>query len=168
MMDALGKKGLVRVARMFGMEHDPALMGRPFYVMEQLQGQVPVSVTGLLVIGWRSWQAQAVFSVPSRPAASKGFLGGRHNLLLHPSRRFIGPDHYLPAAEGVTGRDDANQMVGARLPHISDDARVGLHGVGEIEHDQREVARVYRCPEGRGPGDDLVGRRGLVTEIPGL
>jgi aminoglycoside phosphotransferase (APT) family kinase protein len=51
-MGVLGGKGLVKVARLFGLEQDPGLMGRPFYVMEQLQGRVPVSMPVYNKEGW--------------------------------------------------------------------------------------------------------------------
>lgn len=53
-LEVLHRKDLVRVAEVFGYEDDPTLMGRPFFVMEQLHGEVPVSMpvynsTGFLV-----------------------------------------------------------------------------------------------------------------------
>ncbi len=43
-MQALHKSGLVRVARTMWFEEDPAILGAPFFLMEQKSGRVPVSI----------------------------------------------------------------------------------------------------------------------------
>jgi aminoglycoside phosphotransferase (APT) family kinase protein len=54
LLDALGRHTDVRVAKVFGYEEDPSILGLPFFVMERLRGRVPVSMpvynaTGFLV-----------------------------------------------------------------------------------------------------------------------
>ncbi len=51
-MKALGEHGRVRVAAMVGLDDDPTWFGRPFLVMEQLQGRVPVSMPVYNTVGW--------------------------------------------------------------------------------------------------------------------
>jgi aminoglycoside phosphotransferase (APT) family kinase protein len=51
-MQAVGSSGLVRVARTLWFEEDPAVLGQPFFVMEQVSGRVPVSIPPYARSGW--------------------------------------------------------------------------------------------------------------------
>jgi aminoglycoside phosphotransferase (APT) family kinase protein len=51
-MRALSVGGLVRVAKPFWIEHDPDIIGKPFFVMEKLDGRVPVSIPPYARSGW--------------------------------------------------------------------------------------------------------------------
>jgi len=51
-LDVLHRKGLVQVAEVHWYEDDPAVLGRPFFVMERLQGSVPVSMPVYNATGW--------------------------------------------------------------------------------------------------------------------
>lgn len=44
----------VRVARPFWIEQDPSILGRPFFVLEKMNGRVPVSVPPYATQGWLS------------------------------------------------------------------------------------------------------------------
>jgi aminoglycoside phosphotransferase (APT) family kinase protein len=44
----------VRVARVLWLEHDPGLLGKPFFVMERKYGRVPVSMPPYAQTGWVS------------------------------------------------------------------------------------------------------------------
>lgn len=51
-MKALAQGEQVRVARPLWFEHDPALLGNPFFVMERKSGRVPVSIPPYAREGW--------------------------------------------------------------------------------------------------------------------
>jgi aminoglycoside phosphotransferase (APT) family kinase protein len=51
-MRTLHEHGQVRVAKIFWLEEDPAILGAPFFVMEKLNGRVPVSVPPYSQSGW--------------------------------------------------------------------------------------------------------------------
>jgi len=79
LLDALSRHTAVRVPAVHWFEEDPAVLGQPFFIMEQLHGRVPVSHPGYNVTGWlfdalpaqrsRAWesavrQLAAIHSVP--------------------------------------------------------------------------------------------------------
>lgn len=49
---ALHEDGQVRVAKPFWIEHDPAILGAPFFIMEKMVGRVPVSIPPYSESGW--------------------------------------------------------------------------------------------------------------------
>ncbi|MDE8654403.1 phosphotransferase family protein [Novosphingobium album (ex Liu et al. 2023)] len=51
-MKFLSDGGHVRVARPLWFEEDPAILGKPFFVMERKQGRVPVSIPPYARSGW--------------------------------------------------------------------------------------------------------------------
>lgn len=51
-MQVLREGNLVQVAKTFWIEHDPAILGAKFFVMEKLSGRVPVSVPPYAQTGW--------------------------------------------------------------------------------------------------------------------
>jgi aminoglycoside phosphotransferase (APT) family kinase protein len=51
-MKALHEDGRVRVAEPLWFEADPAVLGKPFFVMEKKQGRVPVSIPPYARSGW--------------------------------------------------------------------------------------------------------------------
>lgn len=53
-MKLLAERGTVRVARPLWFEEDPAILGKPFFVMEKKHGRVPVSIPPYAKSGWLS------------------------------------------------------------------------------------------------------------------
>jgi aminoglycoside phosphotransferase (APT) family kinase protein len=51
-MKLLSENGSVRIARPLWLEEDPGLLGNPFFIMEKVQGRVPVSVPPYAKTGW--------------------------------------------------------------------------------------------------------------------
>jgi len=51
-MKAMRESGRVRIAELFWLEDDPALLGAPFFVMEKLAGRVAVSIPSYMEVGW--------------------------------------------------------------------------------------------------------------------
>ena len=51
-MQLMHASGLVRVAEPLWLEHDESILGRPFFVMRQVAGRVPVSVPPYAREGW--------------------------------------------------------------------------------------------------------------------
>lgn len=51
-MKALHESGQVKVARPLWFEADPGVIGAPFFVMEKVQGRVPVSIPPYAKTGW--------------------------------------------------------------------------------------------------------------------
>ncbi|WP_405864378.1 phosphotransferase family protein [Streptomyces sp. NBC_00005] len=52
MLVALRRLGTVRVPEALWFEDDPALLGRPFYIMRRMRGRVPVSMPVYNATGW--------------------------------------------------------------------------------------------------------------------
>jgi aminoglycoside phosphotransferase (APT) family kinase protein len=52
LFEALHRSGLVKVAKPYWYEADATLLGQPFFVMERLHGQVPVSIPVYNSTGW--------------------------------------------------------------------------------------------------------------------
>lgn len=51
-MQAMHASGLVRVAEPLWLENDPAVLGKPFFVMRKVAGRVPVSIPPYAREGW--------------------------------------------------------------------------------------------------------------------
>ena len=51
-MRAARQSGHVRVAEVLWLEEDPAILGAPFFVMERMDGRVPVSYPSYVTHGW--------------------------------------------------------------------------------------------------------------------
>jgi aminoglycoside phosphotransferase (APT) family kinase protein len=51
-MKVLSDGGYVRVAKPLWLESDPAVLGKPFFVMEKMHGRVPVSIPPYRDTGW--------------------------------------------------------------------------------------------------------------------
>lgn len=51
-LDHLGRKGSVRVPEVLWFEDDPAVLGRPFFIMRRMRGRVPVSMPVYNQTGW--------------------------------------------------------------------------------------------------------------------
>jgi aminoglycoside phosphotransferase (APT) family kinase protein len=87
-MKAVHDHGRVRVARPLWFEADPALLGAPFFIMERLQGRVPVSIPSYAEVGWvaeatpaqraRLWEngVRQLAAIQSTPLSSVQFLSG--------------------------------------------------------------------------------------------
>ena len=88
-MEAMHKGEHVRLARPYWFEHDPSVLGRPFFIMEKVAGRVPVSVPPYRDTGFvaeatatqrrRMWEGgvQQVAAVHSLPVAAAQFLAGK-------------------------------------------------------------------------------------------
>lgn len=87
-MKALGARGDVRIAKMLWFEEDPALLGQPFFVMEKVEGRVPVSIPHYSKTGFvhdatpaqrrRLWDGavRQLAAIQLAPVADFGFLAG--------------------------------------------------------------------------------------------
>ncbi|PLK26957.1 phosphotransferase family protein [Novosphingobium sp. TH158] len=87
-MDLMHRSGAVRVAEPLWLEHDEAVLGRPFFVMRQVKGRVPVSIPPYSREGWvkdaspaqrrRLWESgvRQLAAIQSVPVADTGFLAG--------------------------------------------------------------------------------------------
>jgi aminoglycoside phosphotransferase (APT) family kinase protein len=91
LMRTLRESGRVRVAEVLWFEEDPAILGAPFFVMEKLNGRVPVTIPSYMEQGWvveaspaqraRLWengvrQLAAIRSVPLEKVAYLPGAGG--------------------------------------------------------------------------------------------
>jgi aminoglycoside phosphotransferase (APT) family kinase protein len=88
LMRALHAHRSVRVAEPYWFEPDPALLGAPFFVMEQKHGRVPVSLPPYAETGWvaeaspaqrrKIWEngVRQLAAVQTMPLADLGFLRG--------------------------------------------------------------------------------------------
>jgi aminoglycoside phosphotransferase (APT) family kinase protein len=87
-MQVLHGQGRVRVARPVWFEHDAAILGAPFFIMERMRGRVPVSVPPYAQVGWvveatpaqraRMWESgvRQLAAIQSTPLESVSFLRG--------------------------------------------------------------------------------------------
>ena len=86
LMQVMHASGHVRVARPLWIEHDPALLGAPFFVMEKVAGRVAVSYPPYSQSGWlvdtapadrrRMWQdaVEQLAAIQKVPVADGSFL----------------------------------------------------------------------------------------------
>lgn len=150
LMRVMHERGAVAVARPLWIEHDPALLGAPFFVMEKCEGQVAVSIPPYSAQGWlfdaapamqrRIWtnaveQLAAIQRVPVSAAAflapSKGSTGFEQEIDRW-SRYldWIGGRHDLPfhraAWRRLLDRLPANRAEGI----VWGDARLGNMMIG--------------------------------------
>jgi len=51
-MQVMRESGRVGIAELLWLEEDPAILGSPFFVMEKLDGRVPVSIPSYMETGW--------------------------------------------------------------------------------------------------------------------
>jgi aminoglycoside phosphotransferase (APT) family kinase protein len=87
-MKVLSDGGYVRVARPLWLESDPAVLGKPFFVMEKVKGRVPVSIPPYREVGWvaeatpaqrwHMWEGgvRQLAAVQSVPLSEIQFLAG--------------------------------------------------------------------------------------------
>ncbi|MET0271126.1 MAG: phosphotransferase family protein [Sphingomonas sp.] len=88
LMRALHAHGAVRVAEPYWIEHDPAVLGAPFFLMEKMTGRVPVTVPRYAESGWvadatpaqrrRMWTGavRQLAAIQSLPTDALPFLAG--------------------------------------------------------------------------------------------
>ncbi|MEO7247948.1 MAG: phosphotransferase family protein [Novosphingobium sp.] len=87
-MQVMHTSGLVRVAEPLWLEPDPAILGKPFFVMRQVHGRVPVSIPPYGREGWvkdaspaqrrRMWESgvRQLAAVQRVPVSAARFLEG--------------------------------------------------------------------------------------------
>lgn len=87
-MQTLGARGNVKIANILWVEEDPALLGQPFFVMEKVQGRVPVSIPHYSKTGFlhdaspaqrrRLWEGavRQLAAIQLAPIEDFAFLGG--------------------------------------------------------------------------------------------
>jgi aminoglycoside phosphotransferase (APT) family kinase protein len=87
-MKVLSDGGYVRVAKPLWLESDPAVLGKPFFVMEKMHGRVPVSIPPYRDTGWvaeatpeqrrHMWEGgvRQLAAVQSVPLSEIQFLAG--------------------------------------------------------------------------------------------
>ena len=88
LMSVLSEGGYVRVAKPLWVEADPAILGKPFFVMERKHGRVPVSMPPYAKSGWVAdatpqqrrtmWEAgvRQLAAIQRVPLDKLGFLKG--------------------------------------------------------------------------------------------
>lgn len=87
-MKILGERGAVKIAKTLWFEEDPSLLGQPFFVMEKVQGRVPVSIPHYSTTGFvhdatpeqrrHLWDGavRQLATIQHAPVADFGFLAG--------------------------------------------------------------------------------------------
>ena len=87
-MKVMFDSGMVRVAEPLWLERDPSVLGRPFFIMRQMAGRVPVSVPPYSESGWVfdaspdqrrvMWEdaVRQLAAIQLVPASAAGFLAG--------------------------------------------------------------------------------------------
>jgi aminoglycoside phosphotransferase (APT) family kinase protein len=146
LMRLLREQGNVRVAEVFWMEEDPSIVGAPFFVMEKLQGRVPVSVPPYAQVGWvaqatpaqrrKLWEngVRQLAAVQKTPLSSVQFLRGREGAAEGLAQEW---DKYVRFVEWVSESrrwpilDEALQVLRSSWPDnqppglVWGDARIG-------------------------------------------
>ena len=152
LMQAMHDSGHVRVARPLWIEHDPALLGAPFFVMEKIAGRVAVSYPPYSQSGWlvdaapadrrRMWvdavsQLAAVQKVPVADCAFLNLPGNFAEEFAQETdrwRRYL--DWIDPIGKLVLLRDGFDRLL-ARKPDnrpaglVWGDARLGNMMIGD-------------------------------------
>lgn len=145
-MKVLHDGGYVRVARPVWLEQDPAVIGKPFFVMEKVSGRVPVSIPPYAKTGWLAEATPAQRRRLWESAVRQ--LAAMQLVPLDKLRFLEGPAH---AREGLAQEWDKFARF---VDWVSDDPRAGILAAG-----LERLKRLWpeNQPEGLVWGDARIG-----------